>query len=95
MVPVAADCVPPLRKAFESKEPTTVAVALELMHMMLRVEPRVRESARRPVPAVCGPKCGAPVERLSSCAWCCAWSVNGCERARGAMLAVPLAQPLV
>ncbi|KAF5838610.1 hypothetical protein DUNSADRAFT_2519 [Dunaliella salina] len=37
----AAECVPPLRKALDTREPTAVAIALELMLLVLRIDPRV------------------------------------------------------
>lgn len=38
----AADCVPPLKKALDTREPTAVGIAVELMRTALTTDPRVR-----------------------------------------------------
>ncbi|KAG1679644.1 hypothetical protein FOA52_006161 [Chlamydomonas sp. UWO 241] len=41
---IAANCVPPLKKALDTREPTVVAVAVELMRTALVADPRVAET---------------------------------------------------
>ena len=38
---LAADLVPPLKKALDTREPTVVAVAVELMRLVLQLDKRV------------------------------------------------------
>ncbi len=38
----AADLVPPFKKALDSREPSLVAIALELMKAVLTTDPEVR-----------------------------------------------------
>ena len=38
---IAADLVPPLKKALDTREPTVVSIAVELMKAVLKTDPKV------------------------------------------------------